>query len=73
MRQMSFEGGFQGRTNKLFDGCYSFWVGGIFPLIQKFLSKKGEPTTFPLCIKIMNTFALPYIEMNLGGFFISCT
>ncbi|CAH0392016.1 unnamed protein product [Bemisia tabaci] len=41
MRQMSFEGGFQGRTNKLFDGCYSFWVGGIFPLIQKFLSKKA--------------------------------
>lgn len=33
-RQMSFEGGFQGRTNKLVDGCYSFWVGGLFPLIS---------------------------------------
>ncbi|CAF4009359.1 unnamed protein product [Rotaria magnacalcarata] len=33
-RQMSFEGGFQGRTNKLVDGCYSFWVGAILPLIQ---------------------------------------
>ncbi|KNC78255.1 hypothetical protein SARC_09312, partial [Sphaeroforma arctica JP610] len=32
-RQMRFEGGFQGRTNKLVDGCYSFWMGGIFPLI----------------------------------------
>ncbi|CAF3957241.1 unnamed protein product [Rotaria magnacalcarata] len=31
---MSFEGGFQGRTNKLVDGCYSFWVGAILPLIQ---------------------------------------
>ncbi|KAI8619934.1 terpenoid cyclases/protein prenyltransferase alpha-alpha toroid [Chytriomyces sp. MP71] len=29
-RQMEMEGGFQGRTNKLVDGCYSFWVGGIF-------------------------------------------
>ena len=24
-----------GRTNKLVDGCYSFWQGGIFPLLQK--------------------------------------
>ncbi|KMS99434.1 hypothetical protein BVRB_2g045540 [Beta vulgaris subsp. vulgaris] len=29
------EGGFQGRTNKLVDGCYSFWQGGVFPLIHK--------------------------------------
>lgn len=34
MRQMSYEGGFQGRTNKLVDACYSFWVGAIFPLLQ---------------------------------------
>ena len=26
-RQMSFEGGFSGRSNKLVDGCYCFWVG----------------------------------------------
>jgi protein farnesyltransferase subunit beta len=24
-RQGIVEGGFQGRTNKLVDGCYSFW------------------------------------------------
>ena len=24
-----------GRTNKLVDGCYSFWQGGIFPLLQR--------------------------------------
>ena len=29
-RQMRLEGGFQGRTNKLVDGCYSFWQGGVF-------------------------------------------
>jgi protein farnesyltransferase subunit beta len=27
-RQMAYEGGFSGRTNKLVDGCYSFWQGG---------------------------------------------
>ena len=27
-RQMGVEGGFQGRTNKLVDGCYSFWRSG---------------------------------------------
>lgn len=42
---MKFEGGFQGRTNKLVDGCYSFWQGGSFPLLHKLL-KKG--TTYPI-------------------------
>ena len=28
-RQMRLEGGFQGRANKLVDGCYSFWQGAI--------------------------------------------
>jgi len=34
-RQMSYEGGFQGRTNKLVDGCYSFWQGGVFPILSR--------------------------------------
>lgn len=34
-RQGCVEGGFQGRINKLVDGCYSFWQGGIFPLVQR--------------------------------------
>eukprot|EP01107_Rhizomastix_libera_P001545 TRINITY_DN12535_c0_g1_i1.p1 TRINITY_DN12535_c0_g1~~TRINITY_DN12535_c0_g1_i1.p1 ORF type:complete len:426 (-),score=59.48 TRINITY_DN12535_c0_g1_i1:14-1291(-) len=33
-RQMNFEGGFQGRTNKLVDSCYSFWQGAICPLLH---------------------------------------
>ncbi|KAL6433912.1 hypothetical protein ACFW04_005849 [Cataglyphis niger] len=37
-KQMRLEGGFQGRTNKLVDGCYSFWQGGTFPLISAILS-----------------------------------
>nr|XP_010924251.1 protein farnesyltransferase subunit beta [Elaeis guineensis] len=31
------EGGFQGRTNKLVDGCYSFWQGGVLALMQRLL------------------------------------
>lgn len=34
MRQMSYEGGFQGRANKLVDSCYSFWVGSLFPMLD---------------------------------------
>jgi protein farnesyltransferase subunit beta len=37
---MSFEGGFQGRTHKLVDACYSFWMGGCFPLAQAILYLK---------------------------------
>lgn len=33
-RQMRFEGGFQGRANKLVDGCYSFWQGALFTLMH---------------------------------------
>ncbi|KAJ3824904.1 terpenoid cyclases/protein prenyltransferase alpha-alpha toroid [Lentinula raphanica] len=27
--------GFRGRTNKLVDGCYSWWIGGCFQLLDK--------------------------------------
>lgn len=36
---MRYEGGFQGRTNKLVDGCYSFWQGGALPLIHMVLAQ----------------------------------
>lgn len=39
---MRLEGGFQGRTNKLVDGCYSFWQGGAFPLINALLAKEKK-------------------------------
>ncbi|KAI9260219.1 terpenoid cyclases/protein prenyltransferase alpha-alpha toroid [Sporodiniella umbellata] len=38
-RQMGLEGGFQGRTNKLVDGCYSFWGAGDFPLLKSALAR----------------------------------
>jgi len=33
-RQMPTEGGFNGRTNKVVDSCYTFWVGALFQLIN---------------------------------------
>mmetsp|Transcript_2828 Transcript_2828/g.11543 ORF Transcript_2828/g.11543 Transcript_2828/m.11543 type:complete len:464 (-) Transcript_2828:1720-3111(-) len=33
-RQMAVEGGFQGRPNKLVDGCYSFWQGCSAALLE---------------------------------------
>lgn len=39
---MRFEGGFQGRCNKLVDGCYSFWQAGVLPLLHRALFKEGE-------------------------------
>lgn len=41
-RQMRFEGGFQGRCNKLVDGCYSFWQAGLLPLLHRALFKEGR-------------------------------
>lgn len=31
-------GGFRGRSNKLVDGCYSWWCGGLFPVIGQLIS-----------------------------------
>ncbi|KAJ3008162.1 hypothetical protein HKX48_008729 [Thoreauomyces humboldtii] len=39
-RQMEVEGGFQGRTNKLVDGCYSFWQGGVAPILECVLERR---------------------------------
>merc|ERR1719229_2189463 len=41
-RQMGLEGGFQGRTNKLVDSCYSFWQGAIFPLLHEAFRQHGD-------------------------------
>ncbi|KAF2449236.1 terpenoid cyclases/Protein prenyltransferase [Karstenula rhodostoma CBS 690.94] len=33
-RQCAPEGGYNGRTNKLVDGCYSHWVGGCWAIVE---------------------------------------
>jgi len=35
-------GGFRGRANKLVDGCYSWWVGGSFPILEELRRREHE-------------------------------
>ncbi|WEJ95113.1 CAAX farnesyltransferase (FTase) subunit beta [Yamadazyma tenuis] len=37
-RQLNLEGGLSGRSNKLVDACYSFWVGGCYGLLESVLA-----------------------------------
>ena len=47
-KQMSNEGGFQGRANKLVDSCYSFWQGAIFPLLHEAFRQSGTAKQLPV-------------------------
>ena len=43
-------GGFKGRTNKLVDACYAWWVGAGFALLEALGvggSKEAEPSVEP--------------------------
>jgi len=46
-RQMSYEGGFNGRSNKLVDGCYSFWQGGAMAIVSKLLALDDSDESLP--------------------------
>lgn len=37
-RQLNTEGGLNGRSNKLVDACYSFWIGGCYALMELVLN-----------------------------------
>ncbi|KAK7682154.1 hypothetical protein QCA50_014741 [Cerrena zonata] len=38
-------GGFKGRTNKLVDGCYSWWVGGAVGIVEGLLASDGKQSS----------------------------
>lgn len=38
MRQMEFGGGFSGRTNKLVDTCYTWWIGAMCKILSDYLN-----------------------------------
>ena len=40
---MRLEGGFQGRTNKLVDSCYSFWQGAGLAMAQMVRTHSTSP------------------------------
>jgi prenyltransferase beta subunit len=64
-RQMTMEGGFSGRSNKLVDGCYSFWQGGALAIVSALLLQNGadksteETTNDPWLTKVDDTSSGP--------------
>ncbi|KAL3317502.1 hypothetical protein Ciccas_003839, partial [Cichlidogyrus casuarinus] len=63
-RQMSIEGGFQGRTHKLVDSCYSFWQAGSIPIIRRILEANDDSS-------LVNS--VPLIDtMSLQKYLIYC-
>mmetsp|Transcript_13453 Transcript_13453/g.25930 ORF Transcript_13453/g.25930 Transcript_13453/m.25930 type:complete len:425 (-) Transcript_13453:170-1444(-) len=66
-RQMRYEGGFQGRTNKLVDACYSFWQGAT-PAILREASEKGQLPE----IDLATMDGLIYDEERMQQYLILC-
>ena len=69
-RQMGCEGGYQGRTHKLVDGCYSFWQGG--PAMT--LGLTHDEAVAPGDDAASSPAVLP-VAMNqqrLGGYILHC-
>lgn len=53
-KQTSFEGGFQGRTNKLVDGCYSFWQGAVFSVMYANFNLLGIYHFYPVPVSVFD-------------------
>ncbi|VDM63723.1 unnamed protein product [Angiostrongylus costaricensis] len=67
-RQMRFEGGFQGRTNKLVDGCYSFWQAANFPLVDGEMAREGRlPTDGLFDARMLEEYILTCCQDESGG------
>lgn len=63
MRQHQLEGGLSGRTAKLVDGCYSYWVGASFPLLE--ISTGSHPLFDREALEV---YILKCCQLELGGF-----
>jgi protein farnesyltransferase subunit beta len=69
---MGLEGGFQGRTNKLVDGCYSFWGAGDFPIIRAELNRSlggGNATDYDYLFdrEALQEYILLCCQSDYGG------
>ncbi|CAG2107448.1 unnamed protein product [Medioppia subpectinata] len=56
-KQHKYEGGFAGRTNKLVDGCYSFWEAAVLPIVHIYLTQQN-PSIVPTNKWLFNQNAL---------------
>ncbi|KRZ20430.1 Protein farnesyltransferase subunit beta, partial [Trichinella pseudospiralis] len=67
-RQMQFEGGFNGRTNKLVDGCYSFWQAASFQIVNQFEKATGSSTSkFTFDRRALQNYILLCCQHPYGG------
>ncbi|KAI1933137.1 CAAX farnesyltransferase (FTase) subunit beta [Ophidiomyces ophidiicola] len=66
-RQHAPEGGFSGRTNKLVDGCYSFWLGGSWPMVQAALNGTQASSNDP-----QPRFGSLYSREGLTRYILGC-
>ncbi|KAG2733813.1 hypothetical protein G9P44_003338 [Scheffersomyces stipitis] len=62
-RQYGVEGGLSGRTNKLVDACYSFWIGALYPMLE---SVTGEGELFSR--EALGHYILRCAQAEGGGF-----
>lgn len=67
-RQLTVEGGFQGRTNKLVDSCYSFWQGAVFNMLLEYDSEKFTHESELLYDQLsLQAYILMACQLNTGG------
>jgi protein farnesyltransferase subunit beta len=63
-RQSTLMGGFNGRTNKLIDACYSFWVGALFPILDAIPAiitlTEGSPLAPAQTASLLRIHAVPW-------------
>ncbi|GAW81235.1 farnesyltransferase beta subunit [Plasmodium gonderi] len=65
-KQGNLEGAFMGRTNKLVDACYSFWIGSIFFLINEIYILKEFLQQSKIEDKNKHVLGSDKIENNTG-------
>ncbi|KAK9455594.1 terpenoid cyclases/protein prenyltransferase alpha-alpha toroid [Dipodascopsis uninucleata] len=67
-RQYQPEGGFSGRSNKLVDGCYSWWVGGSWAILEGILPRILSAPIRPLWSKPdLQKYILYCCQASRGG------
>lgn len=59
---------FQGRTNKLVDGCYSFWQAAVFPILEVAQLAMGNKISLSFDGKALQEYILVACQdMENGG------
>ena len=65
--QMRLEGGFQGRKNKLVDGCYSFWQGGTPAILKMCMKSNGITRPYLPDAEALQRYILHACQQRNGG------